>query len=155
MLDDDASERWFDGISAAIEAIDEHKKKVFNAKREKLSLAALFANSGAACTITGIHASHGNLLTTPSVEKYRIGNVIIGNVIPDVPWLRELAARAKALSKELESISSTLHRYRIATSWDVGNAEKYIASIRSLKESYELSRNKALENAPKADVAKP
>ncbi len=124
---------WINGRESA-------KKKT---ARRKLALPVI-SDKGIAATITGIHAAHGKVLTSPDItEKYSAGMMLPAGV----PWILEAQSELKMLKDRAEKIKQCLQMFAIlpCDTYESYNESKHEIFVSNIEKNHAAMTAKAIE----------
>lgn len=126
-------------------AIEGSAAKVQSAKRRKLNVAAV-TEDGKKLLVTGVHAGHGGLITTPKRERFSSGEVYV-----DTPLVAKALAEYRRLNHDIQRVEALLkthdlvsHSYR---QFDLSQHEPEIKRIEKLVELANKRSGESLADA--------
>ncbi len=130
-VDLEGKKRDYDSMGQARDAIDRYEKDKDRVGRKKLSI-PLVTNSLETTTLTGVHASNGNLLTTPKVESYYSSKLYV-----DTPSVRAAIEEIIRLEERRRDIEDDLLRFHVRCGADgtVDGIEKQCKEMLKLAET--------------------
>lgn len=147
--------KTFSSYKEMEQAVEREEKKIKQAKRVKLNLPVI-TQSGREYTITGVHAGHGTVLTSPQLEEE--GRRGTKNIYVKTPWMKQAMEELAEARSRYELIESVIAQFKIEekqnSSWGTRQGdgtpeglEKVYRKLDELGES--MTFESALEGANK------